>query len=273
MQKILVILGLVLLLIIGYQFINNPEAATEPVVEDSLLEGESISINEMSETLIAEGITINPISHASAVLDWDGTIIYSDPVGDGELYSDSPAPDVIFITHQHGDHFNLDTLTAISKPGTVLITTAEVAEALPAELPGTRVVLANGETYSFGDITFEAIPSYNIREEALKNHPEGRDNGYLISDAAKRVYFSGDSEGTPEMRALENIDAAFIAMNLPYTMDVDAAAEAVLAFAPKKVYPYHFRTPEGFSDVDKFKSLVNEGNSQIEVVILDWYPE
>ena len=112
-----------------------------------------------------------------------------------------------------------------------------------------------------------------MREDALERHPKGRDNGYVLEKNGERVYFSGDSEGTPEMRSLENIDLAFVAMNLPYTVGVEAAADAVLAFQPKKVYPYHYRTPEGFSDVELFKRLVEKGNQGIEVIQLDWYAQ
>ena len=86
-----------------------------------------------------------------------------------------------------------------------------------------------------------------------------------------RVYFSGDTEDIPEMRSLQNIDKAFVCMNLPYTMTIEKAAEAVLDFAPKEVYPYHYRGQGGLSDVAKFKSLVNAGNPKIKVVQLDWY--
>ncbi|MEJ0001853.1 MAG: hypothetical protein WDN09_01555 [bacterium] len=94
-----------------------------------------------------------------------------------------------------------------------------------------------------------------------------------MEKAGTRVYISGDSSGTPEMKALKDIDMAFVAMNLPYTMGIEEAADAVLAFVPKKVYPYHYRTKDGFSDVAKFKELVNAENPAIDVVQLDWYPQ
>ena len=74
------------------------------------------------------------------------------------------------------------------------------------------------------------------------------------------------------MRNLENIDKAFVCMNLPYTMDVEQAADAVLEFAPKEVIPFHYRGTDGLSDIEKFKSLVNQGNEDIEVTFLEWYP-
>jgi L-ascorbate metabolism protein UlaG (beta-lactamase superfamily) len=113
---------------------------------------------------------------------------------------------------------------------------------------------------------------YNLRPEAQKFHEKGRGNGYVLNLGNSRVYFSGDTEDIPEMRSLENIDKAFICMNLPYTMTVDKAAEAVLEFRPKEVYPYHYRGRPDVSDVGKFRELIEAGNSGIEVVQLDWYP-
>jgi L-ascorbate metabolism protein UlaG (beta-lactamase superfamily) len=74
------------------------------------------------------------------------------------------------------------------------------------------------------------------------------------------------------MRSLKNIDKAFVCMNLPYTMDVDQAADAVLEFAPKEVIPYHYRGQNGLSDIEKFKTLVNVKNPEIKVTFMDWYP-
>ena len=130
----------------------------------------------------------------------------------------------------------------------------------------------NGQTAVVKDINVEAIPMYNLREEALKFHEKGRGNGYVLTFGDERVYISGDTEDIPEMRNLKNIDKAFVCMNLPYTMPVESAASAVLDFKPKTVYPYHFRGTEGLSDVEKFKSIVNEGNPDINVELLEWYP-
>jgi L-ascorbate metabolism protein UlaG (beta-lactamase superfamily) len=118
-----------------------------------------------------------------------------------------------------------------------------------------------------------AVPAYNIRPDAQQFHPKGRDNGYVIEKDATRVYVAGDTEGTPEMRALEGIDVAFVPMNLPYTMSVEDAADAVSAFKPKTVYPYHYRGPAGLSDVNAFKELVAKGPPGVTVTLADWYPE
>ncbi|CAN0603002.1 unnamed protein product, partial [Ectocarpus sp. 12 AP-2014] len=147
-----------------------------------------------------------------------------------------------------------------------------VAEELPEEYAEQLVILDNGSSKELNGITIEAIPMYNLRSEALKFHNKGRGNGYVLTIGDQRIYFSGDTEDIPEMRSLKNIDKAFVSMNLPYTMTVESAAEAVLDFKPKQVYPYHYRGNPDVSDVAKFKQLVDAGNQDIEVVQLDWYP-
>ena len=113
---------------------------------------------------------------------------------------------------------------------------------------------------------------YNLPESPTAMHTKGRGNGYVLNIGGKNIYLSGDTQGIPEMRSLKDIDVAFVCMNLPYTMDVKEAADAVLAFKPKIVYPYHYRGRGGLSDVNAFKSLVDAGNKGIEVRLRDWYP-
>ncbi len=112
---------------------------------------------------------------------------------------------------------------------------------------------------------------YNLTAERLKYHKKGRGNGYVITLNMKRIYISGDTEDIVEMRSLKNIDYAFVCMNLPYTMTVDKAASAVLEIKPAVVIPYHYRGKGGFSDIERFKTLVSK-NKDIEVKLLNWYP-
>lgn len=214
---------------------------------------------------------IDAINHASFVLNWAETTIYADPVGDAALYANAIEPELILITHEHGDHFSTSTIEALVTPDTVIIAPQSVANVLPPSLKKHLVILKNGGTTNFKGITIQAVAAYNLRPEDKNKHPQNRDNGYVLEKNGERVYIAGDTEDIPEMRSLKNIDVAFVPMNLPYTMDVDKAADAVLAFKPKHVYPYHYRTPTGFSDVAKFKQLVNAGDPSIDVVQLDWY--
>lgn len=220
-----------------------------------------------------DSIEISPLSHATAVIKWDETVFYTDPVGGPDAFQGMEAPDFILITDIHGDHMNAETLQGLQPGDTKIIVPQAVKDALPQELHSQLVVMANGESREFMGFNIEAIPMYNLPEDSESRHIKGRGNGYVLEKDGQRLYIAGDTEDIPEMRNLRDIDHALIPMNLPYTMTVEQAAEGVLAFKPKKVYPYHFRGQDGLADVEKFKQLVNEGNENIEVVLLDWYPE
>lgn len=211
-------------------------------------------------------LTIAPVNHASMALGWKEVTILIDPVGDAALYKAFPAPDLILITHAHPDHFNAKTLADLAKEKTVILAPSIVVDQLPAELKARAQRMTNGESKTLLEVKIEAIPAYNTTADHLQFHPKGVGNGYVLGFADKRVYISGDTEDIPEMRALKNIDVAFLCMNLPYTMTVDQAASAVLAFKPKIVYPYHYRG----SDLDKFKALTAK-DAGIEVRLRDWY--
>jgi L-ascorbate metabolism protein UlaG (beta-lactamase superfamily) len=212
-------------------------------------------------------IMVYPISHASFVMTVPGLVIYNDPVGGAAAYEGHPAPDLILITHQHGDHYEPETLAALVAEPTRLITNPAVLDMLPQDLRAKASALANGEGAAVGDLRIEAIPAYNTTPERLQYHPQGRDNGYVLSTDGRRVYIAGDTEDIAEMRALSEIDIAFVPMNLPYTMDVDQASSAVAAFAPTYVYPYHYRG----SDIDAFASGLAKAGSETEVVRGPWY--
>ncbi len=226
----------------------------------------------VSESPLMEKPEIIPIEHATAVISWGATTVYIDPVGGAAAFKDQSPPDLILITDIHGDHLNVETLEALDTSKANFIVPKAVADLLPGAFASKIAVLDNGASIEHQGIKVEAIPMYNLREEAKEFHVKGRGNGYVLEKDGMRLYFSGDTEDIPEMRALKNIDMAFICMNLPYTMTVESAADAVLEFAPKQVYPYHFRGRPEISDVGKFKALVNAGDANIEVVQLDWYP-
>jgi len=215
---------------------------------------------------------ITPIEHATAVIEWDGNTIYIDPVGGKAAFEGQKAPNMIFITDIHGDHFNPETLNELDLEGVQIVAPDAVKSQMEENLSSKTTTMNNGETKEMAGFSVKAIPMYNLREEAKDFHVKGRGNGYVFTFGDERIYFSGDTEDIPEMRALENIDKAFICMNLPYTMTVESAADAVLEFKPAQVYPYHFRGRPEVSDVEKFKTIVSEGDSDIEVVQLDWYP-
>lgn len=205
-------------------------------------------------------LELTPIQHASILIKAGGKVMYVDPAQG--TYDGLPQADYILITDIHGDHMVPALVEKLKKADAVILAPAAVAE----KVPGSTVI-ANGQTKSVGAFTVEAIPMYNLKPAANGTlyHPKGRGNGYILTYGGKRFYFSGDTEGIPEMRALRNIDVAFVCMNLPFTMTPEAAADAVKAFHPAIVYPYHSRG----SDTQAFaKALEGTG---IDVRLRDWY--
>jgi L-ascorbate metabolism protein UlaG (beta-lactamase superfamily) len=202
-------------------------------------------------------IQIQPLNHATFTLEWNGRKIFVDPVGGAQRFKDTA--DLILVTDIHGDHLNADTLKAVSRADTQIVGPQAVADQLPAALKSKTIIIANGEKKEVQGVSIEAVPMYNLTPDRLKFHSKGRGNGYVVTLGGKRIYISGDTEDIPEMRALKNIDLAFVCMNLPYTMTVEQAASAVKEFKPKIVYPYHYRG----SDTEKFKQLVGDGKIEV----------
>lgn len=235
----------------------------------------SVAAHAADEVATETGeIVVHPIQHASFVMETPNAVIYVDPVGDPALYDGLPEPDIILITHVHGDHFDPETLAVISTLRTQMMVSMTAYDRLPPDLQARSQTLANGETKDVIGIEVEAVPAYNITEGRLDYHPQGRDNGYVFEIDGRRIYVAGDTEGTDEMRALDNIHLAFVPMNLPYTMDAAQAADAVAAFAPQIVYPYHYRGEDGeMQDPEEFARLLREAGAETEVRMGDWYGE
>jgi len=232
----------------------------------SALLAQGVSAQMMGDHIATSGddLIIHPVNHASFVMTWGPHPVYVDPVGGAELYEGLPRPHIILVTDIHGDHLNAETLTALATGPARIIAPAAVVEQLPEALKSRTTTLANGEKTDFMGMSFEAVPMYNTTQDRLQYHSKGRGNGYVMTVGGKRIYISGDTEDIPEMRALQNIDVAFVCFNLPYTMTEEQAASAVRAFHPTIVYPYHYRG----SDVQKFTQLV--GNAS-EVRVGAWY--
>jgi L-ascorbate metabolism protein UlaG (beta-lactamase superfamily) len=209
-------------------------------------------------------VKITPLNHASTLIEAGGKTIYLDPAKPVK-FSGLPKADLILITDIHGDHMDPDSIKDASKSDTEIFAAPAVVQTVTTAKP-----IANGETKTWQGWTIEAIPAYNLKRGPAPGklfHDKGRGNGYVLTYGGKRFYFSGDTEGVPEMRALKNIDVAFVCMNLPYTMPPEEAADAVKAFHPEIVIPYHYRG----SDLSVFqKALAGTG---IEVRLLEWYPK
>jgi L-ascorbate metabolism protein UlaG (beta-lactamase superfamily) len=217
-----------------------------------------------AQTPSAEGdILITPIVHASLQLEYGGKVIHVDPTSAGD-YSNAKQADLILVTDIHGDHLDPAAVSRLRKTGAPVVAPSAAASKLE-----TPTVIANGESKTVAGIAVEAVPMYNLQRGPAAGqlfHTKGRGNGYILTLGGKRLYIAGDTECTPEMRALKNIDIAFVPMNLPYTMPPAEAAECVRAFKPKVVYPYHHRG----QNTEEFKTAL--AGEKIEVRLLNWYP-
>ena len=203
-------------------------------------------------------LTVQPINHSAIRFAFKGKQYYVDPSGKAE-WDKMPKADVILITHEHHDHLDPKVIDAIKKKGTLIY-----ANASTVKKAGFGQVIEVGQTKKIADITVEAVPAYNIKPERRRYHPkERKDNGYVLTFGDKRVYVAGDTEPTPEMKKLKDIDIAFLPINLPYTMPPPEAAEAARAFKPKILYPYH----QGKSDPRDVKKLLADEKA-IEVRVL-----
>jgi L-ascorbate metabolism protein UlaG (beta-lactamase superfamily) len=205
-------------------------------------------------------IEITFLGHGSLMMTYGGKTIHVDPYGEVADYGALSKADLILVTHEHYDHLDPSALQAILRSDTVVVATQACAPQIPKAL-----VMANGEIRTVLGLAIEAVPAYNIvhkRPDGNPFHPQGSGNGYIITFGDKRVYIAGDTENIPEMKALRDIDVAFLPMNLPYTMTPEMVADAARVIHPKILYPYHY----GDTDTSKLLQLL-QGEKGIEVRI------
>ncbi len=208
----------------------------------------------------AGGLEITCIGHGTLMFTFGGRVIHVDPVGEYADYQTLPKADLILITHEHGDHLDAQVVELLRQPSTRVV----LNQAGASQVPG-GIVMKNGELKTEDGLQIEAVPAYNLvhlRPGGGPFHPKGDGNGYIITFGGKRLYVAGDTENTPEMKALKNIDIAFLPMNLPYTMTPEMVADAARAFKPKILYPYHY----GSTNTGKLADLLKD-SPEIEVRI------
>ncbi|MBO7417973.1 MAG: MBL fold metallo-hydrolase [Bacteroidaceae bacterium] len=191
------------------------------------------------KTKSGKNVTIYALMHASVRVVYDGKEIEIDPVTklrDRTIdYASMPKADYIFVTHEHGDHYDAEALKLLSTEKTRLIMNKRCAD-----MYGAGQVMANGDKMQIAnDFSVEAVPAYNISEANLTKHPKGRDNGYILTIDGLRIYFAGDTEDVPEMDNIKDIDVAYFPCNGP-TMTVEQLVRAAKLIKPKVLFPYHF---------------------------------
>ena len=185
-------------------------------------------------------VKFHALMHACIRIEYDGKEIEIDPVGKlgGRTidYGAFPKASYIFVTHEHGDHFDKDAIVKLSSDSTIVIANKRCAEML-----GHGGAMGNGDKMEIGnDMAVEAVPAYNTTEGHLQFHPKGRDNGYVLTIDGLKIYIAGDTEDIPEMSEIKDVDIAFLPCNQPYTMTAEQLVRAARTIKPKVLFPYHY---------------------------------
>ena len=200
----------------------------------------------------AGDLEITFIGHGTLMLMFNEKILHVDPWSQFTDYANMPKADIILITHEHHDHLDPKAIEDVRTENTTLILTQICANQIKG-----GIIMKNGNEETIDGIKIEAVPAYNIehmRSPGTPYHPKGDGNGYIITFGDKHVYIAGDTENTPELKAIKNIDVAFLPMNLPYTMTPEMVADACKVLKPKILYPYHF----GQTDTSQLKELLKD---------------
>jgi L-ascorbate metabolism protein UlaG (beta-lactamase superfamily) len=246
--------------------VPNPTVVVPPAPHPSAANAAPVTRTTDTITTAKGDLRVTPLHHATVLFEFGGKAFYVDPAK-GAIFDGLPKADVVFITDIHGDHMDPAAVDQIKQASTVIVAPPAVMDKLPGA--GARVTLKNGEKADVAGVNVEAIPMYNLTRGPSAGtlfHDKGRGDGYVLTFGDKRIYLSGDTECTDEMRALKNIDVAFVCMNLPYTMPPVEAAECVKAFKPKVLYPYHYRDSKLSELEDALK-----GQAGIELRERNWY--
>ena len=206
-------------------------------------------------------LAISFIGHGTLMFEFSGMVIHVDPVMREADYKDMPDADLILLTHHHGDHLDLTAINHIRKTDCPVVMTRTCIDQLEG-FEGA-VIMKNGDRQTVRGIPIETVPAYNIehkRSNGQPYHPKGEGNGYVVTFGDKRVLIGGDTENVPEIKALKEIDIAFLPMNIPYTMTPGMVADAARAIQPGILYPYHY----GETDPEELVKLLKD-EKNIEV--------
>lgn len=195
---------------------------------------------DVFKTKSGKTVKFHALVHASIRIEYDGKEIEIDPVtklGNKTIdYSAMPKANYIFLTHEHGDHFDKEAIKLLTGEKTQLVMNKRCAEMYG----GPCAVLYNNQSATLGDINVDAVPAYNNSEGRTQFHPKGRDNGYILTIDGLRIYIAGDTEDIPEMQDIKDIDIAFMPCNQPYTMTTEQLVKAAKTVKPKVLFPYHY---------------------------------
>ena len=181
--------------------------------------------------------------------------IYFDPYLIKEETHDA---DYILITHEHYDHFDIESIRNISKENTLIIIPNSMAKKVLYQVNPNNIRGVNpNEEYTIEGLSISTIPSYNTNKDFHKK--EYKWVGYLVNIEDKIIYVAGDTDITEENKQVK-CDIAFVPIGGTYTMDYKEAAELINTIKPETVIPIHYHTIVGTrDDANSFKELLDQG--------------
>jgi len=244
---------------VGYKAVNLKGGIVAWKEAKMLVTTDSYEV-DVFKTKSGKTLKFHALVHASIRIEYDGKEIEIDPVrklGNKTIdYTAMPKADWIFVTHEHGDHFDKEALKLLTGDKTQLITNKRCADML-----GYGEIMVNGQSMTIGDMKVEAVPAYNISEGRTQFHPKGRDNGYILTIDGVRIYIAGDTEDIPEMQDIKDIDIAFMPCNQPYTMTTEQLVKAAKTVKPNVLFPYHY----GQTDVSGIPSQLKDCGIDVRI--------
>lgn len=234
-------------LLAGFWLRNDSLFDIAPPIGDGLVNWKDLAVladNWLME--YGEVVYIQWLGHASVKIWTENIVIYVDPVYLTESPKDA---NLVLISHNHSDHYSPSDITRVSGPQTKIIAAASVVTA-----HGSGQAILPEQIIEIDGVRIIAVPAYNTNKT---NHPKSNNwVGFIIEIGLQRIYCAGDTDLTEEMKALENIDVAFLPAGGTYTMNASEAAEATGYFKPDLAIPYHWGRNVGtLSDAKQFAEL------------------
>ena len=190
-------------------------------------------------------------------------ILYFDPFQIGNSTHDA---DMIFITHDHYDHFEPDSISKVKKEGTLLVAPESMKKKVLSESglsPDQCLFYQPGETHEQGNLVIETIPAYN---KLKPFHTKGKKwQGYIVKMDDVRYYVAGDTDVNEDIKKVR-CDVAMIPIGGHFTMDRKQAADYIVALKPKAVVPTHYGDIVGKkTDGSDFKKDLEKMDREIRV--------
>jgi L-ascorbate metabolism protein UlaG (beta-lactamase superfamily) len=229
--------------------VDAGDPAFVPIVLTTDIDGHARIIGsrtDMGCDEVPQPIYVTWLGHASVRIAWKGLVVYVDPY---RLTASPQDADLILLTHSHSDHYSPSDIARVRKTQTEFVAPPDVVKAL-----GVGNSLAPGQSVEILGLVVEGVASYNITKT---NHPKANNwLGFVVNIGSNRIYCAGDTDLTPELKALTDIDLAFLPAGGTYTMDATEAAQATRFIQPTLAVPYHWGTATGsIADAEQFARL------------------